>query len=92
MPSVVTFWDVFWLLAVFIPLTILWITCVLDIIFRRHDLSGFARAAWVLLIIVLPAIGSLAYLAFGGAGKDDRYEPSAAPPRDEVMRMTGRAP
>jgi hypothetical protein len=85
----VTFWDVFWLLAVFIPLTILWITCVLDIILKRDDLSGFARAAWVLLIIVLPAIGSLAYLAFGGAAKG--VQPgSVSAPREDALRMTGR--
>ena len=86
-----TFWDVFWLLAVFIPLTILWITCVLDIIFRRHDLSGLARAAWVLLIIVLPALGSLAYLAFSGAGEGVQSS-SASAARDDAMRVTGRTP
>jgi hypothetical protein len=87
----VTFWDFFWLLAVFIPLTILWITCVMDIIFKRHDLSGFARAAWVLLIFVLPVVGSLAYLAFGGAGKGVQAGTTSAP-RDDAMRMTGRTP
>ena len=86
-----TFWDVFWLLAVFIPLTILWITCVLDIIFRRHDLSGLGRAAWVLLIIVLPALGSLAYLAFSGAGEGVQSS-SASAARDDAMRVTGRTP
>jgi hypothetical protein len=87
----VTFWDLFWLFAVFIPLTILWITCVVDIVFKRHDLSGLARAAWVLLIIVLPVIGSLAYLAAGGAGKGVGPGVSEAP-RDQAMRLTGRAP
>jgi hypothetical protein len=87
----VTFWDVFWLLAVFIPLTILWITCVLDIIFRRHDLSGLARAAWVLLIIVLPALGSLAYLAFSGAERGVQSS-SVSAAREDAMRVTGRTP
>lgn len=87
-----TFWDLFWLFAIFIPLTILWITCVMDIIFKRHDLSGLTRAAWVLLIIVLPAFGALAYLAFGGAGKGVDRGYSDAAPRDDAMRLTGRAP
>jgi hypothetical protein len=90
---VFTFWDLFWLFAIFIPLTILWVTCVIDIAFKRDDLTGFARAGWVLLIIILPAIGSLAYLAFGGAGKGVRQGvASEEAPRDEAMRLTGRAP
>ena len=31
-------------------------------IFRRHDLSGGAKAGWVLLIFVLPLLGVLIYL------------------------------
>ena len=31
-------------------------------IFRRHDLSGGAKAGWVLLIFVLPLLGILIYL------------------------------
>ena len=87
-----TFWDLFWLFAIFIPLTILWITCVIDITFKRHDLPGVKRAAWVLLIIILPAVGSLAYLAFGGAGKGVERGMSEDARRDEALRMTGRAP
>jgi hypothetical protein len=86
------FWDAFILLAVFIPLTILWITSVVDLIFRRHDLSGLARAAWVALIILLPAIGSLAYIAFGGLASEHVSEDFATSPRDDALRMTGRGP
>jgi predicted branched-subunit amino acid permease len=31
-------------------------------IFRRHDLSGGAKAGWILLIFVLPLLGILIYL------------------------------
>jgi hypothetical protein len=31
-------------------------------IFRRHDLSGGAKAGWVLLIFILPLFGILIYL------------------------------
>ena len=31
-------------------------------IFRRHDLSGAAKAAWILLIFILPLIGILIYV------------------------------
>ncbi len=31
-------------------------------IVRRQDLNGWAKAAWILLIVVLPFIGILAYV------------------------------
>lgn len=87
------FWDAFLLLAIFIPLTILWLTCVLDLIFKRHDLSGWGRAAWVAAIIVFPAIGSLAYVAFGGMAPLHGSEASpTGSPRDDALRLTGRTP
>ena len=32
-------------------------------IFRRNDLSGVAKAGWLLLLIVLPFLGALIYIA-----------------------------
>ena len=32
-------------------------------IFRRHDLSGFAKVGWILVIFVLPLLGILIYVA-----------------------------
>jgi Phospholipase_D-nuclease N-terminal len=87
-----SFWHAFILLAVFIPLAILWITCIFDVVLRRHDLSGWARAAWVALIIFLPAVGSLAYIAFGGLTPTHVSDASAVSPRDDALRMTGRTP
>jgi hypothetical protein len=78
-----------------IPLTILWVTCVLDLIFKRHDLSGWGRAAWVAAII-FPALGSLAYVAFGGMAPLHASGASGASPtgspRDDALRLTGRTP
>ena len=31
-------------------------------IFRRRDMSGWAKAGWILLIVVLPFIGILVYM------------------------------
>lgn len=44
---------------------------VLDI-FRSHDLSGFAKAMWALLIIVFPLVGVLAYLIVRGQSMHER--------------------
>src|SRR4029453_8515046 len=35
-------------------------------IFRRHDLSGWGKAGWTLLVIVLPYLGVLIYLIANG--------------------------
>ena len=58
-----TFWDVFFLFFIFIPLVMIWFFCILDV-FRRLDLSGWGKAAWLVGIIVFPWLGSLAYLIF----------------------------
>ena len=33
-------------------------------LFRRHDISGWAKAIWVIVLVVAPYIGVLAYLIF----------------------------
>ena len=59
--SGVDFWDVFWLLLVFIPLLLVWAFALVDI-FRRPDLTGGAKALWTVCVIVLPFVGTLLYL------------------------------
>ena len=39
----------------------LFITVFADI-FTRHDIGGWAKAGWVLLIVIIPFIGCLIYL------------------------------
>lgn len=53
--------QVFWLLFIFVPLTILWILVMLDVM-RRPDLLGWHKALWLLAIIFFPWIGALCYL------------------------------
>jgi hypothetical protein len=58
------FGDVFvtMLMFVFWVLYISMFFAVFGDIFRRHDLSGWGKAGWTLLIIVLPFVGILAYM------------------------------
>jgi hypothetical protein len=39
---------------------------VLGDIFRRHDISGWGKAGWVLLVVVIPFLGVLIYLGSQG--------------------------
>lgn len=57
------FWDVFWLLLIFIPLLLIWTFAIVDI-FQREDLSGWLKAVWILVVLVLPFIGTFLYLIF----------------------------
>ena len=41
-------------------------------LFRRHDVSGWGKAGWVLLMIVLPFLGVLIYLGTQGKGMAER--------------------
>jgi hypothetical protein len=41
-------------------------------IFRSHDLSGTAKALWVLAIFILPMLGTLAYLLIRGGEMHER--------------------
>ncbi len=56
--------EVLWtMLAFFFWFMIIWIfIAVFGDIFRRNDLSGGAKAGWILLIIILPFIGLLIYM------------------------------
>ncbi|MGZ8694797.1 MAG: PLDc N-terminal domain-containing protein [Gaiellaceae bacterium] len=56
------FWGNFFLLLIFLPLAMLLIFALVDI-FRRHDMSGGAKAVWVAVVIVIPFIGALVYIA-----------------------------
>jgi Phospholipase_D-nuclease N-terminal len=54
-------------------------------LFRRHDISGWAKAIWVIVLIVAPYIGVLAYLIFQGRGMGERNLQQAQAAR-EVLR------
>jgi uncharacterized membrane protein YcjF (UPF0283 family) len=50
-------------------LLFLWIWIAVGVIadiFRSHDLSGWAKAAWLILIVFLPLVGVLIYLIARG--------------------------
>ena len=61
--TVWTFWDVFFLMFIWIPLLLVWVFAIFDV-FTRRDLSGWGKAAWLLAIVILPLIGTLLYLIF----------------------------
>ena len=49
------------IIATVILFLIMWVRAVIDVWQRRHDLSGGAKAAWTILMLILPFIGLLLY-------------------------------
>lgn len=61
----------------------LFVTIVMDL-FRDRDLSGWWKAIWVFVLIVLPWFGALVYLIFRGGGMRDR----AIEQQREIQQVT----
>ena len=60
-------------LEVFLLVAWLWILFgIVGDLFRDHELSGWAKAAWIFFLIFLPFLGALIYLIARGAGMRDR--------------------
>ena len=68
-----TFWENFFLLLIFLPLALIWVFALMDI-FRRDDIGGGWKAVWVACVILVPFLGTLAYLIVRPAGvtEDER--------------------
>jgi hypothetical protein len=69
-----SFWDFFWFIISFF-LLMAYLTVLFQILtdlFRDRDTSGWAKAFWVLFLIILPLITSLVYLISRGQGMAER--------------------
>ena len=77
-------------LTIFFLIVWFWllITVASDL-FRRHDISGWVKALWVIGWIVLPYIFVLAYLIFQGRGMAERNAQQARQARDELRSVVG---
>ncbi len=78
------------LFSIFIFVLWLWLLMtVFGDLFRRHDVSGVAKVAWVVLLIVLPYIGIFAYLLTQGGGMAERNREQAERAQDQLQRAIG---
>ena len=69
-----TFGDAF-LTVLSIFFFVIWIWILFTIIgdlFRDHELSGWAKAAWILFLLFIPFLTALVYLIARGSGMRDR--------------------
>ena len=77
------FLSMLWFFLFFIWIWIL-ITVFADI-FRSHDMGGFAKAIWVLFVIILPYLGVFVYLIARGH-KMSEHAMEAAQAQDAAAR------
>src|SRR5215831_7737969 len=80
-------------IAIFVFDVTFWllITVFMDL-FRRHDISGWGKACWVIVLIIFPLLAVLAYLITQGHGMAERNTQQAQQTRDELRRIVGFSP
>ena len=78
------FWSMRWFFMFFIWIWLLII--VFSDIFRSRDLSGWAKALWVIFVIILPYLGVFVYLIARGS-KMQEHAAQAAQAQDAAMRQ-----
>ena len=79
--------QVFWSMLYFFMFFI-WIWLLIVVfgdIFRSRDLGGFAKALWVIFVIVLPYLGVFVYLIARG-NKMSEHAMQAAKAQDDAQR------
>jgi hypothetical protein len=87
------FLNVLWSMLIFFAWVIfIWIaiTVLIDV-FRRHDLSGWGKAGWTILIVILPWLGVLIYLIVNHQGMTERRVKEAQTSQaqfDDYVRKT----
>lgn len=77
-------------LTIFLFVVWLWllITVAADL-FRRHDISGWGTAIWVIALVIFPFIAVLVYLITQSSGMAERHAQQAQHARDELRRVVG---
>ena len=89
--------DIF-LTTLYFFLFIIWIWLLFMVfidIFRSHDMGGWAKALWVIFIIVMPYLGVLVYLIARGGKMHERAAQQAAQQQkafDQYVRQTAGTP
>lgn len=76
-------------------LWIAWILLVFRIIgdiFRSDDLSGWGKAGWMALILIVPWLGALIYLIARGASMYSRDAKAAEASRDAMAQWIAQSP
>jgi predicted membrane channel-forming protein YqfA (hemolysin III family) len=77
-------------LSIFIFVLWFWLLItVFGDLFRRHDISGWAKAVWVIVLILFPYLGIFIYLISQHRGMAERQSQRVQQARDELRHVVG---
>ena len=77
-------------LAIFVFVLWFWLLItVIGDLFRRHDISGWGKAIWVIVLILFPYLAVFIYLISQSRGMAERNMQRAQQARDERRHVVG---
>src|SRR6476619_698666 len=77
-------------LAIFAFVVWFWLLVVIySDLFRRHDISGWGKALWVIALVLTSYLGILAYLITQGRGMAARSAQQTQQAREELRQVVG---
>jgi hypothetical protein len=88
----------FFLTMLYFFLFVIWIWLLITVfvdIFRSHDMGGWAKALWVIFVIILPFLGVFVYLIARGGKMHERAARDATQQQqefDEYVRQAAGTP
>jgi len=76
--------------AIFVFVVWFWLLIMIfSDLFRRHDVSGWVKAGWVVALVVFPYLGVFAYMITQGSGMTERRNLQAQEAREDLRRAVG---
>jgi hypothetical protein len=75
--------------AIFMFVLWFWLLIIVISDLFRHDVSGWAKAIWVIALIVFPYIAIFAYMITQSTGMAERSAQQAQQAREELRRVVG---
>ena len=71
---------------------VLWFWLLITVfgdLFRRHDISGWAKAIWVIALIIIPYFGIFIYLITQHRGMAERQSQRVQQAREDMRHFVG---
>jgi ABC-type multidrug transport system fused ATPase/permease subunit len=86
MPLLDLFWAMLWFFLFF-----MWIWLVISVFIDifRADMSGWAKAGWIIFVIILPFLGVLIYLVVEGKNMQERSMKRSADQQQAYAEYSG---
>jgi Short C-terminal domain len=76
--------------AIFMFVVWFWLlVTIFSDLFRRHDVSGWVKAIWVIALLVFPYISIFAYMITQARGMAERSSQQVQQAREEMRRVVG---